>query len=82
MTSSDSAAIVYEATDETKIIAGSDTVSNVLMAKKMIFELPGFTDLTSTITQSVTFNLVLGHKLVTRVLQHLIRLKQVKLIKW
>ena len=56
MTSSDSAAIVYEATDETKIIAGSDTVSNVLMAKKMIFELPGFTDLTSTITQSVTFN--------------------------
>ena len=48
------------------------------MAKKMIFELPGFTDLTSTITQSVTFNLAHGHKQVMLVLQHLTRLKQAK----
>ena len=43
-------------TDDGKISTGVHNISNVLTAKKMVFELPGFTDLTSSISKSVTFN--------------------------
>ena len=43
-------------TDDGKISTGAHNISNVVTAKKMVFELPGFTDLTSSISKSVTFN--------------------------
>jgi len=56
LTSSIPSAVVFEANDETKITAGVTNISDVQIAKKMVFELPGFTDLTSNINQDITFN--------------------------
>jgi hypothetical protein len=35
--------------DETKLTSAVNSVSNITIAKKMVFELPGFTDLTGTV---------------------------------
>ena len=55
-TSSNSNEIDLTVNDDNKIVTGTHSISNVTTAKKMVFELPGFTDLTSTISKSVTFN--------------------------
>ena len=55
-TSSNSNEIDLTVNDDNKINTGTHSISNVTTAKKMVFELPGFTDLTSTISKSVTFN--------------------------
>ena len=57
VTSSSSSSVAFTATDETKIIAGINSISNVTIAKKMVFELPGFTDLTGPYNQAVTIKL-------------------------
>lgn len=57
VTSSSPTALELVATDEKKIIPGINTFSNITIAKKMVFELPGFTDLTGPYNQSVTIKL-------------------------
>ena len=54
--STSSNSIDLTVTDDGKISTGAHNISNVVTAKKMVFELPGFTDLTSSITKRVTFN--------------------------
>tara|TARA_B100000963_G_scaffold53423_1_gene41558 strand:- start:5173 stop:7050 length:1878 start_codon:yes stop_codon:yes gene_type:complete len=56
VTSSNTAAVDFDATDEMKLIPSQTEISNVTLAKKMVFELPGFTDLSSSISQTLTFN--------------------------
>ena len=55
--SSSASSVAFTATDETKLAAGINSVSNVTIAKKMVFELPGFTDLTGPYNQAVTVKL-------------------------
>ena len=57
VSSSNSASVSFTATDETKMAAGINSVSNITIAKKMVFELPGFTDLTGPYSQAVTVKL-------------------------
>jgi flagellar hook-associated protein 2 len=49
--------VAFTATDETKLAEGINSVSNVTIAKKMIFELPGFTNLSTSYSQAVTIKL-------------------------
>ena len=56
VSSSNTAAVAFESTDEMKLVPTQTEISNVSLAKKMVFELPGFTDLSSTISQTLTFN--------------------------
>ena len=55
--SSSASSVAFTATDETKLAAGINSVSNVTIAKKMVFELPGFTDLTGPYSKAVTVKL-------------------------
>ena len=57
VSSSNTASVNFNATDETKMAAGINSVSNITIAKKMVFELPGFTDLTGPYNQAVTIKL-------------------------
>ena len=57
VSSSNAASVDFKATDETKMTAGINSVSNITIAKKMVFELPGFTDLTGPYSQAVTITL-------------------------
>ena len=57
VSSSNSASVSFTATDETKMAAGINSVSNITIAKKMVFELPGFSDLTGPYSQAVTVKL-------------------------
>ena len=54
VSSSNTSLIDFSATDEMKLVAAQTEISNVTLAKKMVFELPGFTDLTSTINQAIS----------------------------
>ena len=54
--SSDTAAVDFSGSDEMKLETNQITVSNVQLAKKMVFELPGFTDLESTINQAISID--------------------------
>ena len=55
--SSNAASISFTATDETKLIPSINSFSNITIAKKMVFELPGFTDLTGPYSQAVSIKL-------------------------
>ena len=57
VSSSKAASVTFTATDETKMAAGINSISNITIAKKMVFELPGFTDLTGPYNQAVTIKL-------------------------
>tara|TARA_B100001057_G_scaffold500886_2_gene618543 strand:+ start:1928 stop:3799 length:1872 start_codon:yes stop_codon:yes gene_type:complete len=54
--STSSNSIDLTVTDDGRISTGAHNISNVVTAKKMVFELPGFTDLTSSISKRLTFN--------------------------
>ena len=53
LSSSNSSGVAIKTTDETKIQNGTRTIANVEIAKTMIFELGGFTDLTTTYTADI-----------------------------
>ena len=54
MSSTNSSGVEITATDEAKLEPGNRTVENVTLAKKMVFELGGFANLTDTFTASLT----------------------------
>ena len=56
VTSSDVSAVNFSSSDEMKLDATKIEVSNVQLAKKMVFELPGFTDLEATISQAISID--------------------------
>jgi len=56
ITSSNSSAVEVTATDETKLSSANRTISEVSIAKSMVFELGGFTDLTTAFTASLTID--------------------------
>ena len=56
VSSSDESAINFSSSDEMKLEATQVEVSNVQLAKKMVFELPGFTDLEATISQAISID--------------------------
>ena len=56
ITSSDSSAVDFSSSDEMKLQTTQTEVSNIQLAKKMVFELPGFTDLTSSISQAISID--------------------------
>ncbi len=56
VSSSDSASVDFSSTDEMKLVPAQTEISNVTLAKQMVFELPGFTDLTSTISQAISID--------------------------
>jgi len=53
LSSSNSSGVAIKTTDETKIQNGTKTISNVEIAKTMIFELGGFNNLTTTYTADI-----------------------------
>ena len=56
LSSSNASGVTVSANDETKIQNGTRTISEVEIAKAMIFELGGFTDLTTTYTADININ--------------------------
>jgi flagellar hook-associated protein 2 len=56
LSSSNTAAVEFTATDEMRLSPSQNQISDIIVAKKMVFELPGFTDLSSSISQTLTFN--------------------------
>jgi flagellar hook-associated protein 2 len=56
ITSSNSSAVEVIGSDETKLSNTNRTISEVSMAKNMVFELGGFTDLTTTFTANLTID--------------------------
>ena len=56
VSSSNSAVVEFSSTDEMKLQPSQTEISNVSLAKKMVFELPGFTDLSSTINQAISID--------------------------
>jgi flagellar hook-associated protein 2 len=56
ITSSHSSAVEVTGSDETKLSNTNRTISEVIMAKNMVFELGGFTDLTTTFTANLTID--------------------------
>ena len=56
ISSSNSSAVEVTGTDETKLSSSNRTISEVSVAKNMVFELGGFTDLTTTFTASLTID--------------------------
>ena len=54
MSSTNSSGVEITATDESKLEPGNRTIENVTLAKKMVFELGGFANLTDTFTASLT----------------------------
>ena len=56
ITSTSSNAVEVTASDETKLSSTNRTISEVSIAKNMVFELGGFTDLTTTFTASLTID--------------------------
>ena len=54
--SSNSSAVEVTGSDETKLSNTNRTISEVSMAKNMVFELGGFTDLTTTFTANLTID--------------------------
>ena len=56
ITSSNSSAVEVTASDETELSNTNRTISEVSVAKNMVFELAGFTDLTTAFTASLTID--------------------------
>ena len=56
ITSSDASAVEFSGLDEMKLEASQVEISNVQLAKKMVFELPSFTDLEANINQSIAID--------------------------
>ena len=56
ITSTNSSAVEVIGTDETKLSDTNRTISEVSIAKNMVFELGGFSDLTTTFTASLTID--------------------------
>ncbi|MDB2663364.1 flagellar filament capping protein FliD [Paracoccaceae bacterium] len=56
ITASNSTAVQVTATDETKLSNTNRTISEVSIAKEMVFELGSFSDLTTTFTASLTID--------------------------
>lgn len=56
MTSTNSSGVEIRATDESKLEPGNRTIENVTLAKKMVFELGDFANLTDTFTASLTID--------------------------
>lgn len=56
ITSSNASAVEFSSSDEMKLEASQVEISNVQLAKKMVFELPGFTDLEANINQSIAID--------------------------
>ena len=57
LSSSNAAAVDFESTDETKLSPTNSSIENVTLAKKMSFELPGFTSLTEVFaSRTLTIN--------------------------
>lgn len=57
VSSSNATSVGFTAKDETKLTSAVNSVSNITIAKKMVFELPGFTDLTGPYNQAVSIKL-------------------------
>ena len=56
LSSSNTSAVEFTATDEMKLSPSQNEISDIEIAKKMVFEMPGFTDLTTSINQTLTLN--------------------------
>ena len=56
VSSSNTAVLEFSSTDEMKLEPSQTEISNVTLAKQMVFELPGFTDLSSTISQAISID--------------------------
>ena len=56
ITSTNTTGVEINATDEAQIEPGNHTIENVTLAKKMVFELAGFANLTDTFTASLTID--------------------------
>jgi flagellar hook-associated protein 2 len=56
ISSTNTAGIEIRTTDESKIEPGNRTIENVTLAKKMVFELAGFANLTDPFTASLTID--------------------------
>ncbi|MEK9533185.1 MAG: flagellar filament capping protein FliD, partial [Alphaproteobacteria bacterium] len=56
MTSTNSSGVEIKATDESTLEPGNRTIENVTLAKKMVFELGDFANLTDTFTASLTID--------------------------
>ena len=56
ITSSNASAVEFSSSDEMRLEASQMEISNVQLAKKMVFELPGFTDLEANINQSIAID--------------------------
>jgi flagellar hook-associated protein 2 len=56
ISSTNTAGIEIRTTDESKIQPGNRTIENVTLAKKMVFELAGFANLTDPFTASLTID--------------------------
>lgn len=54
ITSTNTTGVEINTTDEAQIEPGNHTIENVTLAKKMVFELAGFANLTDTFTASLT----------------------------
>lgn len=56
VTSSNSESVSIEASDETKLVPDKKVISDITIAKKMVFELGNFANLTDTFTANVEFD--------------------------
>ena len=56
VTSSNTSGVSLKATDETKLSAGTRSISDVTIAKKMIFEFGGFANITDQFNASLTID--------------------------
>jgi len=56
VTSSNSESVSIEASDETKLVPDKKVISDITIAKKMVFELGNFANLTDTFTADVEFD--------------------------
>jgi len=54
ISSTNTSGVEIRAADESKLVPGNRTIENVTLAKKMVFELGGFANLTDTFTASLT----------------------------
>ena len=81
VTSSDVSAVNFSSSDEMKLDATQIEVSNVQLAKKTVFELPGFTDLEATISQAISIDFGSWSQTSTKILQLVIQLRPVRHIR-
>ena len=56
ISSTDNSKVDFVITDELKLKTGQTEISAVTLARKMVFEIPGFTDLTTVINQAISID--------------------------